>query len=145
MIWKSWFFVIFLIYELQNGFRMFLRVKMCWILHLNRCWYAGGQFVTNSNWITETSVWPTFSLSTHWQLSVWPICHCQVVLVQLVITTYVAVESMQWQSHDIFLFATSESNYSTRPEMEYCASAVSMLAEKMWQIVEGLLKVLANL
>ena len=61
---KKLFFCHFLTYEVQNGFRMALRVRMYWILHLNRCWYAGGQFVTYLNWITETSVWSSFSLST---------------------------------------------------------------------------------
>ena len=31
------------------------------------------------------------------------------------------------------------------PEMEYCASAASMLAEEMWKIVEGFEEVSANL
>ena len=74
--------VDFLMYELQNGFRMALRVRMYWILYLDRCWYAGGQFVTNLNWITETSVWPTFSLST---LHV--ICQCLKFL-QLTLLTW---------------------------------------------------------
>ena len=30
-------------------------------------------------------------------------------------------------------------------EMEYCASAVSMLAEEIWQIAEGFVEVPANL
>ena len=45
-------------YELQNGFRMALRVRMYWILFLNRFWYAGGQSVTNLNWWSDSpSVW----------------------------------------------------------------------------------------
>ena len=31
------------------------------------------------------------------------------------------------------------------PEMEYCASAASMLAEEMWKIAEGFEEVSANL
>ena len=30
-------------------------------------------------------------------------------------------------------------------EMEYCASAASMLAEEIWQIVEGFVEIPANL
>ena len=33
----------FLMYELQNGLKMALRVRMYWMLYLNRCWYAGSQ------------------------------------------------------------------------------------------------------
>ena len=31
------------------------------------------------------------------------------------------------------------------PEMEYCASAASMLAEEIWQIAEGFVEVPVNL
>ena len=31
------------------------------------------------------------------------------------------------------------------PEMEYCASATSMLAEEIWQIAEGFVEVPVNL
>ena len=39
----------------------------------------------------------------------------------------------------------SDKEDNSKTEMEYCASAASMLAEKNWQIVEGFVEVLPNM
>ena len=38
-----------------------------------------------------------------------------------------------------------KNNNNFKTEMEYCASAASMLAEEIWQIAEGFVEVSANL